>query len=341
MGQQAFPKEARLRFKAARDFIKDKDVPSARAELLGIELGSSFSLFHRMLAACAFIDKDFDLATSHIEQAIALDPDKQVLIADAIRIYKTKGDEAKTLQLLQSFDLDKTDSSSELLRMALAMKSLSRYQEAAVALEKALRLSPENTRVRDQYGIMLAITDRPRDALQQWSFSLKFNPQDNLALVCIGRLHLHQNQYLKAIDSFKEVLANEGGNAEGKKLNLVDAYIRASSMAEARNTLASIEGMEENPRLHYLWGMLHYRCNDFSLSYASLGRCVALGRERNHDLMNQINWPSQYTSDEEISGLITAVQPVLDSVFDPFNLLKSAEQNSDSQINEITDYVND
>lgn len=341
MGKATLPKEARLKFKAARDFIKQRDVDAARAELLGIELGSSFTLFHRLLAACAFIAKDYDLASSHIEQAISLDPDKQVLIADAIRIYQAKGDQARVSQLFQSFNIDQTDSSSELLRVALAMKSLSHYREAAIVLEKALRLSPENTRIRDQYGIMLAITDQARDALQQWTFSLKFNPQDNLALVCLGRLYLHQNEFLKAIESFKQVVANEGGNTEGKKLNLIDAYIRASSMTEARTILASIDGMEDNPRLHYLWGMLHYRSNDYSLSYASLGRCVALGRERNHDVMLQINWPSHYTSDEEISGFIRAMHPTLDSVFDPFNLLKSAEQNSDSQFNEITDYIND
>ena len=120
------------------------------------------SLFHRLLAACAFIDKDHDLAASHIEQALALDTDKQVLIADAIRVYQAKGDQSRASELCNSFNLDKSNSSSELLRMATAMKALSRYSDAIAALEKALRLSPENTRVRDQYGIMLAMTDRSR-----------------------------------------------------------------------------------------------------------------------------------------------------------------------------------
>ena len=341
MAKPALPKEARLKFKAARDFIKERDVISARGELLGIELGSSFSLFHRMLAACAYISKDYDLASSHIDQAIALDPDKQVLIADAIRIYKTKGDQVRTSQLFNSFNLDKTDSAAELLRVALAMKSLLRYSEAAVALEKGLRLSPENTRVRDQYGIMLAMTDNPRDALQQWKFSLKFNPQDNLALVCLGRLYLHQNEFLKAIESFREVLANEGGNTEGKKLNLIDAYIRASSMTEARAMLASVEGMEDNPRLHYLWGMLHYRSNDFTLSFASFGRCIALGKERNHEVLSAIRWPSDFTSDEEFSLLIGNIHPTLDSVFDAFNMLKFAEPTPDTQFNDASELINE
>jgi tetratricopeptide (TPR) repeat protein len=340
MAKTALPKEARLKFKAARDFIKERDVVSARAELLGIELGSSFTLFHRMLAACAYISKDYELACSHIEQAMALDPDKQVLIADAIRIYKTKGDEVRTSQLFESFNLDKTDSAAELLRVALAMKSLLRYSEAAVALEKGLRLSPENTRIRDQYGIMLAMTDKPRDALQQWKFSLKFNPEDNLALVCLGRLYLHQNEFLKAIESFKEVLANEGGSAEGKKLNLIDAYIRASSMTEARAMLASVDGMEDNPRLHYLWGMLHYRSNDFALSFASFSRCISLGKERNHEVLSKIQWPDDFASDEELSRLIDNVHLTLGSVFDAFSMLEFSESTFDAQFNDATELIN-
>ena len=341
MAKLNLPKEARLKFKAARDFIKERDVSAARAELLKIELGSSYSLFHRMLAACALIAKDFDLAVSHIEQSIALDPDKQVLIADAIRIYQAKGDKDRSNQWSKSFDLNKTESSSELLRVALALKSLSNYSDAKAALEKALRLSPENTRVRDHYGILLAMTDNSRDALQQWKYSLKFNPEDDMALVCIGRMYMHQNEHLKAIESFRQVLDNEAGSKAGKQLNLVDAYIRSSSMTEARALLATVEGMEENPRLHYLWGMLHFRSNDFSLAYASLGRCIELGLERKHEVICQINWPKDYTSDEQIADLISTIYPTLDSVFDAFNMLKSTEVNSDLQVDDVRDFIND
>ena len=97
MDKPSISKESRLKFKKARDYIKERDIASARSELISIDLGSSFPLFHRLLAACAFIDKDHDLAASHIEQALALDTDKQVLIADAIRVYQAKGDQAEHL----------------------------------------------------------------------------------------------------------------------------------------------------------------------------------------------------------------------------------------------------
>ena len=331
MDKPSISKESRLKFKKARDYIKERDIASARSELISVELGSSFPLFHRLLAACAFIDKDHDLAASHIEQALALDTDKQVLIADAIRVYQAKGDQSRASELCNSFNLDKSNSSSELLRMATAMKALSRYSDAIAALEKALRLSPENTRVRDQYGIMLAMTDRSREALQQWTYSLKFNPFDNQARVCLGRLYLHQNEYLKAIESFKEVLASEDGSNAGKKINLIDAYIRNSSFNEARSLLTTVEGMETNPRFHYLWGMLHFRSNDYLLAFASLSRCIALGLERNHEVIRQITWPANCASDEEIKNLINSVYPTLDSVFDPFNMLTNSQKSFDAQ----------
>jgi len=263
------PAVTREQFRVARDLIKQRDVDAARTQLLEIELGSSFMLFHRMMAACAFIAKDYDLASSHIEQALALDPDKQPVIADAIRIYKTKKDDQRTRELFESFDISKASSGSELLRMALAMKSLSRFSDAASALDRALRLSPDNVRIRNQYGIVLTHLGRIDEAMRQWVFSLKFNPRDVQAMVCMGRMHLHRNESLKAIDYFKETLDAESTKSEGRKLNLAEAYVRASSVTEARELLSSVEGMESNPRFHYLWGTLHSQAGDYFLAYSS------------------------------------------------------------------------
>ena len=105
--------------------------------------------------------------------------------------------------------------------------------------------------------------------------------------------------------------------------------------------LASVEGMEDNPRLHYLWGMLHYRSNDFTLSFASFGRCISLGQERNHEVLSKIQWPNNPPSDEEFNLLISNIQPTLDSVFDAFNMLKSSEPASDAQLNDASELIND
>lgn len=338
MAKSVFPKEARLRFKAARDFIKQRDVDLARSELLAIELGSSFSLFHRLMAACAFIEKDYDLASSHIEQALALDPEKQVLIADAIRVYQAKKNNARVAELAASFNIDKSDSSAELLRMALALKSISSHQKTLSLFEKALQLSPDNTRVRNQYGIALAVLGSQDAALQQWLFSLKYDPKNNLAMVCLGRLYLHQKNYLKAIESFRKVLDQDDVQAEGKKLNLIDAYICASSLSEARDLLSTVDGMEDNPRYHYLWGSLHVGSGDYSLAHASLGRCIALGRERGSEEMKQIQWTEQFSSDEEFERNYAIISPILDSIFDAFSLLSKADTMPDPQSSEATEF---
>lgn len=326
-------KEARKQFKVAWDFIKQRNVDSARSHLLEIELGSSLMLFHRMMAACAFIDKDYDLASAHIEQAIALAPDKQVLIADAIRIYKIKKDDRRTNELLHSFNISNANSSSELLRIAMAMGMFSRYKEAATALEKALCLSPENVRIRNQYGIMLTHLDRISEAKHQWTCSLKFNPRDTEAMVCLGRLHLHRNENLKAIEYFKETLNVESAKTKSRKLNLAEAYVRASSVNEARELLASAQGSEDNPRFHYLWGLLHSQGGDYSLAYSSFNRCIELGRQKGNAIMKQLNWPDEFTSEEGIRQVLKEVRPRLDSLFDALNMLKfkSSGLESDSQ----------
>jgi len=332
MTKGKLPKQSREQFKAARDFIKQRNVDAARTQLLEIELGTSFMLFHRMMAACAFIAKDYDLASSHIEHALALEPDKQPVIADAIRIYKTKKDDRRTRELFESFDISKTSSGSELLRMALAMKSLSRFSEALSALDKALRLSPDNVRIRNQYGIVLTHLNRIDEAIRQWLFSLKFNPRDVQAMVCIGRVHLHRNESLKAIDYFKETLESESTKSEGRKLNLAEAYVHASSATEARELLSSVESMGSNPRFHYLWGTLHSLTGDYFLAYSSFNRCIELGREKGNLVTQQLNWTDQLTNDEAIRQALNDVRPRLDSLFDALNLIQAAEDDSKSQV---------
>ena len=325
MNKGGLPKDVRQQFKVVQDFIKQRDVDAARSQLLEIEMGSSFMLFHRMMAACAFIDKDYDLASSHIEQAIALKPEKQVLIADAIRIYKIKKDDQRTRELFQSFNISHSNSSSELLRVALAMKSLGQFQGAASVLEKALRLSPENDRIRNHYGILLALQDRISDALQQWSFSLRYNPHSVQAMVCLGRLSMHLNENLKAIEYFKETMDLASAPDDSRRLDLAEAYVRASSVNEARELLSSVESLESNPRLHYIWGLLHSQVSDYFLAYSSFNRCIELGRERGNDVMKQLDWPNHFSTDDAMRQVLKEVRPTLESLFDPLGLLKLTE----------------
>jgi len=328
------PKRAREQFKVARDLIKQRKVDAARTQLLEIELGSSFTLFHRMMAVCAFIAKDYDLASSHIEQALSLEPGKQPVIAEAIRVYRAKKDDHRTRELFELFDISKASSGSELLRMALAMKSLSQFNEAVPALEKALRLSPDNVRIRNQYGIILTYLGRIDEAIRQWQFSLKYNHRDTYAKICLGRIHLHRNENLKAIEYFKETFDSESTKDGGKKLDLAEAYIRCSSVNEARELLTSLEAMDKNPRFHYLWGNLHSQTGDQYLAYYSYNRCIELGKEKGYQQFNQLDWPEQLTGDEAILEALKDTRPHLDSLFDPLILLKTDIDESEAQVDE-------
>lgn len=330
MKASQLPVEVRQQFKSAQEALQKRDVDTARSLLLAVELGSSFMLFHRMMAACAFIEKDYDLASSHIEQAISLMPDKQILIADAIRIYSVKKDDRRTEELFQSFDVSHTDSGQDLLRVAMAMKLLGHFKEASEVLEKAVRLSPENVRIRIHYGVLLALQDRISEAMRQWGFSLKYNPSSIHALACLGRLHVHLNEHVKAVEYFKATLEIAAGPAEGRKLDLAEAYVRASSVNEARELLSSLESLENHPRLHYVWGLLHSQTGDTFLAYSSFNRCIELCRAKNNPALQQLNWPNQFTDDDSIRQAMRDARPTLDSQFDPLNLLKFAEHEFES-----------
>lgn len=329
MTKVKIPKEARRQFKLAKDHIKLRDVKAARTELLQIELGPSFTPFHRLMAACAFIDKDYELSASHIEQALALEPHKQVLISDAVRIYRSKKDEKRINQLLNSLDLNHAESAAELLRMALAYKSFGRYDEASLALEKGLMMSPENVKVRNQYGVVLVHLNRNSDALRQWLFSLKFEESNGQALACLGRLYLHEKDNIKAIDFFKKALSTDDSGSSGRKLNLAEAYVRASSIIDARELLSSVEGLESSPRFHYLWGLLHLQVGDDYLSYSSFNRCIELCRDKQSVIINQIKWSSNFADEDAMHLEIEQARPSLDLLFDAFSMLKASDKLTD------------
>ena len=335
MAKPKLSKDCRDKFKEAKKYILNRDVESARSQLLAVELGSSYPLFHRLMAACAYIDKEYDLATSHIEQAIALDPDKQVLIADAIRIYRSQGDDIRAKRLLERFNLDKAEASSELMRIAQAYKSYQRYEDSAISLEKALKLSPDNVRVRNLYGILLCCLNRNEDALQQWMFSLRYKPDEVVTKVCLGRFHLHQKNYLKSIDFFKQTLEDDGENLSGRRLNLAEAYIRASSLSEARSLLGEIEDAETNPRFHYIWTLLHVASNDCYLAFMSLNRCISLGKDYGHPALVQIDLSEQYHDDDSAMSAISNIMPTLDSIFDALSMLKSLNRQTFSQADDL------
>ena len=335
MTKVKMPKEARRQFKLVKDHIKQRDVNAARTELLQIELGPSFAPFHRLMAACAFIDKDYALSASHIEQALSLEPHKQVLISDAVRIYRAKKDDMRINQLLNSLDLNHAESAAELLRMALAYKSSGRYDDASLALEKGLMMSPENVKVRNQYGVVLVHLNRNPDALRQWLFSLKFDESNAQALACLGRLYLYEKDNLKAIDFFKRALSIDESVSSGRKLNLAEAYVRASSIIDARELLSSVEGLELSPRLHYLWGLLHLQVGDNYLSYSSFNRCIELCRDKQSTIINQIKWSSNFTDEDSMRLEIEQAKPSLDLLFDAFSMLKASEKLAD-QISDDT-----
>ena len=324
------PKPIREKLRIARDLIKKREVDAARTQLLEIEQGSSYGVFHRMMAACAFIAKDYDLTSAHIEQALALEPDNQAVIAEAILIYKKQKKIRRARELFESFDLNKASSGQDLYRMALAMKSLGQYTEAATVLDKAIRLAPANVRIRNQHGIILTHLGSLDEAILQWSFSLKYKSRDLQAMTCLGRAHLHRMEYQKAIDYFKDTLDSETTKSEGRKLNLAEAYVRASAVTQARELLSSVKKME-NPRFHYLWGTLHYRESDYFLAYSSFSRCIELAKEKSNTVPQQISLPERLTSDDAICQALEDVRPQLDSLFDAFSLLKTAEDDPEPQ----------
>lgn len=321
----------RQQFKVAKEHIQRRDIEAARSKLLEIELGSSYMMFHRMLAGCAFLEKDYELASSHIEKAISLSPDKQVLIADAIRIYKARGDKARMRELCASFNIAKSESGSELYRVAMAIKLLGDFDGAVEALEKALRLSPENVIIRVNYGMILALKDRISEAMQQWTFCLKYNPKAVLALACMGRLHMHQKEYVKAIDFFKLAVESSEDSKEPRNLDLAEAYVRASSSNEARDLLTTIS-TENSPRLHYVWGLLHYSAADYLLSHSSFARCISIGKSKEVPQFASIVWQEDVNTDSEAQQVLETVKPTLDALFDPINILKFSEHDFGSTL---------
>lgn len=284
---QNLPRDAKQCLRAAMSCLKQRDAKGARQNLLKIEFGNTLAPFHRLMAAAAVLDDDFNLAQSHLEQAISIDPASQALRAECAIISRRVNEPERSEELLDSINLNSCMTVADFIRCGNAFLACDRFHMAAAAFEQGLAISPYDTLLRHRYAVSLTCTDAYDQAQSQWETCLKYNPKHVDALASLGSLLCYKNQLPDAIALFNK--ARRSDELEDKRvvmLNLIDAYCKQGSLDEAQSLLLELEDRAPEPRYYYLWATLMMKRGENKLAASNLHRCSELltsviGRENN------------------------------------------------------------
>jgi protein O-mannosyl-transferase len=114
--------------------------------------------------------------------------------------------------------------------LGAALLASERYREAEPHFQKAIKLRPSDPGGHLNLAGVFALTDRPRDAIQEYETVIPMLPDGNMRLnayATMGRLYSELGQYSKARASFQEVLRMDPQRADAKesleKVELSDA----------------------------------------------------------------------------------------------------------------------
>lgn len=146
---------------------------------------------------------------------------------------------------------------------------------ALAEAEKAVKLNPQNSRALDlrdklalEYNRLKAAAEASsasaffnagdlKSALADAENALKIDPQNSLALIIIGNIHLKNNEIPQAIEKFNAAVAADPKNFQ-------PYYMRARAYAQANNYKAAIadsdKAIENDPRCArcYLYRGIYY-----------------------------------------------------------------------------------
>lgn len=87
---------------------------------------------------------------------------------------------------------------------------MSRYPEAAAALEKAATLDPENPMIQTNVGLAYQKVDKTDEAVAHLERALALNPEYTLALYGLGKAYEARGQYPEALEAYHRAWTQSG-----------------------------------------------------------------------------------------------------------------------------------
>ncbi|WNG19844.1 tetratricopeptide repeat protein [Cystobacter fuscus] len=154
-----------------------------------------------------------DAGRALLRRLLKVEPEHAEAQVHLARLDAAAGDE-KALAVLRKLAASKDADAFVLLNLGQALLTRGRFEDAAEAFERALRLQPEESSVLLSLGIARQGQGKGEQALQHFQKATEVNPSDYQAPLLAARLLVHQGQFNRALTLMKQALERVPDKAE-------------------------------------------------------------------------------------------------------------------------------
>jgi tetratricopeptide (TPR) repeat protein len=180
-------------------------------------------------------------------EAIKTDPGNEDALTGLALLYSDLGDTKRAIERLKAVT-DKNPSQRTLALLARAYRELRDYKDAAAALQRALALAPDDTRLAAELADNLFLSNQLDAALHLYQQLAAAEPRNSILQLRISEIYRVKRDFAKARESLNQAksLDPESLDVRIDEINLLEAE------GKGNEAIAALKGLlDETARRNY------------------------------------------------------------------------------------------
>jgi tetratricopeptide (TPR) repeat protein len=179
--------------------------------------------------------------------AIQADPDNEDALTGLALLYSDVGDTRRAIEKLKAVT-DKNPSERTLALLARAYRELRDYKSAAEALERAVALAPDDTRLIAELADNLFLSNQLDEALHLYQQLAADDPQNPMLPLRISEIYRVKRDFAKARESLTQAKALDPDSLDVR----IDEINLLETEGKTNEAITSLKGLlEETERKTY------------------------------------------------------------------------------------------
>ena len=233
----------------------------------GIRMSPESAVGYYYLGRISVEARDFDKASAHFEQAVALNAAFEPAYVALGSVYEAKEDRGKAIGIyrryLQGVNPRNREIRHHLIRLQVSAKQ---YDEALQELESMLAEDPSDLDAQLRMGLVYGEQKNYPKAIQQLNQILTVRPAELKVRDYLGYLYEETKNYPKAIEAYRHNLTLEPSYFEGH-LHLGILQYRLKQYADAIKHLSEASRLNpKQPESYIVLGLSHFQSEQYEPS---------------------------------------------------------------------------
>jgi len=175
----------------------------------------NWSNLAKIYVATAFMQvNNFAKAQELLQAVLVCEPNNVAALVNLANAYFTQGHYQAAIKVYENLFQIEQGIVDTIRCYALSLLYVGKVPEAAAALDKALRIEPNNPTVLAAKATLLAHTGKYSEAQQVYSNLVRLTNRHREMVTCLAHVLREQMQHMQAIELYDEVLANSPEHVE-------------------------------------------------------------------------------------------------------------------------------